>query len=139
MEFSVKVDNTAKVKQELALQVKRALEEAGQFIEGEAMEELNNDPRRIDTGNLRNSITHEVHDDEQAAYIGTNVEYGVYVHEGTGIFATGGKGRKDPWVFKDSKGNWHVTRGMKPNRFLKNAMERNEQQIKEHIKRVLES
>jgi len=28
---------------------------------------------------------------------------------------------------------------MKPNRFLKNAMERNEQQIKEHIKRVLES
>ena len=33
----------------------------------------------VDTGNLRNSITHMVNDGEKAAYIGTNSEYAVYV------------------------------------------------------------
>lgn len=36
-----------------------------------------------DTGNLRNSITHEVDDGEPAVYIGTNVEYAPYVCLGT--------------------------------------------------------
>jgi HK97 gp10 family phage protein len=35
----------------------------------------------VDTGNLRNSITHT--SDGKAAYIGTNVEYGKYVELGT--------------------------------------------------------
>lgn len=35
----------------------------------------------VDTGNLRNSITHQVHD--KTVYIGTNVEYGKYVEAGT--------------------------------------------------------
>lgn len=35
----------------------------------------------VDTGNLRNSITHTR--DEEAAYIGTNVEYAPYVEYGT--------------------------------------------------------
>ena len=36
----------------------------------------------VDTGNLKNSITHTV--DGDTAYIGTNVEYAVYVEMGTG-------------------------------------------------------
>lgn len=88
-----------------------ALEDIGLHIEGEAKEELENTPRRIDTGNLRNSITNEVVDDEKAVYIGTNVEYAIYVHEGT------------------SK--------MDPNRFLKNAVSRNMDQIKDYIKKAL--
>ena len=131
------VDNTAKVKSELNIKILQALNAIGQHIEGEAQEELNNDPRRIDSGNLRNRITHLVDDDEQAVYIGTNVEYGVYVHEGTGIFAAEGNGRKTPWVYQDEDGNWHVTRGMKPNRFLKNAMQRNKKQIKSYLEREL--
>ena len=133
------IDNTKKTKAEMHAQVIKALNAIGQHLEGEAQEELNNDPRHIYTGILKNSITQEVHNDEQAVYVGTNVEYGVYVHEGTGIFATGGKGRKTPWVYKDAKGNWHVTRGMKPNRFLKNAFMRNKDQIKSYIKRELEN
>lgn len=35
----------------------------------------------VDTGNLRNSITHTT--DEDSAYIGTNVEYAPYVEFGT--------------------------------------------------------
>ena len=35
----------------------------------------------VDTGNLRNSITHDA--DQTTAYIGTNVEYAAYVELGT--------------------------------------------------------
>lgn len=37
----------------------------------------------VDTGRLRNSISHVVQDDERAVYIGTNVEYAAYVELGT--------------------------------------------------------
>lgn len=37
----------------------------------------------VDTGRLRNSITHEVDMSEQAAIIGSNVEYAAYVELGT--------------------------------------------------------
>ena len=56
-----------------------ALESIGIHIEGESKEELENTPRRIDTGNLRNSINYQVNDSEKAVYIGTNVEYAIYV------------------------------------------------------------
>lgn len=37
----------------------------------------------VDTGRLRNSITHEVDMSEKAAIIGSNVEYAAYVELGT--------------------------------------------------------
>ena len=37
----------------------------------------------VDTGRLRNSITHMVDDEEKSAIIGTNVEYAPYVELGT--------------------------------------------------------
>ena len=37
----------------------------------------------VDTGRLRNSITHALNMDEEAVYIGTNVEYASYVENGT--------------------------------------------------------
>lgn len=37
----------------------------------------------VDTGRLRNSITHQVSLGESAVYIGTNVEYAPYVELGT--------------------------------------------------------
>ena len=139
MNIGIKVDNTAQVLRELDNKIATILESVGEHIEGEAQEELNNDPRHIDTGNLKNRITHKVENNEDAVYIGTNVEYAIYVHEGTGLYAVSGNGRKTPWAYMDSKGNWHVTRGIKPNRFLKNAMERNADQIKTYIEQQLKS
>ena len=40
----------------------------------------------VDTGDLRDSITHKVIDSEKAAYIGTNSEYATYVEMGTGVY-----------------------------------------------------
>ena len=54
----------------------RALEKIGLVAEGYAKRLC-----PVDTGRLRNSITHTTDDD--AAYIGTNVEYAVYVEMGT--------------------------------------------------------
>ncbi len=34
---------------------------------------------------------------------------------------------KTPWVFKDSKGEWHKTSGMQPSHFLKKAIEKTNQ------------
>lgn len=72
---------------------------------------------RVNTGNLRNSISHAVH--EGVAYIGTNINYALYVEMGTGVYIAGG--RKSPWAFQDADGNWHFTRGIPPSHFLKNA------------------
>ena len=46
------------------------------------------------------------------------------VELGTGIYATGGNGRKSPWVWRDKNGKYHFTRGMKPTHFMKNALSR---------------
>lgn len=136
-------DNSPEFLRELADRIDRTLEAVGIHLEGEAKEELNNAPRRIDTGLLRNSITHAISggppavtaysgdnpskykksgeiphgsysgtapkdpDNQRAVYIGTNVEYAPMVHEGTSRMA--------------------------PNRFLKNAITKNEGQIKEFI------
>lgn len=105
------IDNSQEVLDELALKTEAALTAAGLFLEGEAKLELESDPRRVDTGNLRNSISNEVDTGEKAVYVGTNVEYGIYVHEGT--------------------------RKMAANRFLRNAFTNNEDQTQAIIKGVL--
>ena len=51
-----------------------------------------------------------------------NMEYGPYVELGTGIYAEGGGGRPTPWVYQDSEGNWHHTRGQEPQPYLRPAV-----------------
>lgn len=53
-------------------------------------------------------------------YIGTAVEYGVYVECGTGHYAsTGGGTTKPSWVYKDEFGRWHRAYPQKPRPYLK--------------------
>lgn len=92
----------------------------GQEAEGYAKENLKLFPR-VDTGRLRNSVSHSIDDGETAVYIGTNVEYAPYVEYGTGKYADNGQGRQSPWMYQDAKGQWHWTSGMKPSHFLRDA------------------
>ena len=111
---NVKVtDNTKAYIEAMEAASERILEAIGIEVERAAKRELENAPRRIDTGNLRNSITHAVDMSEDCVYVGTNVEYGIYVHEGTVR--------------------------MTPNRFLRNAVEKNEGAIKEYIEKELKA
>lgn len=91
------------------------------------------------TGNLHNSITHEVVDDEHAVYIGTNNEYAVYVELGTGKYAEGGGGRPTPWVYQDEQGKWHYTHGRKPKPYLKPAVADHKDKYREIIKDAFEN
>ena len=133
------IDHTDDAKRDMARAVEQALEDVGIHLEGEAIQEIQNTPVRVDTGLLKNSITHAVSGhkiakgeykadrprtqtgaietgsyggvqgttDEHSVYIGTNVEYAIYVHEGTSQMA--------------------------PNRFLKNAVTKNEAQIRKWL------
>ena len=102
---------------------------------------------RVDTGALRNSITHAV--DGSAVYIGSNLEHAVWNELGTGLYASQPGGRKGWWVYiegQKSRGRAqsktyatrqeamkvvailrkkglkaHATCGMYPLHFLKNA------------------
>lgn len=73
-------DHSPEVLEELALKITIALELIGQAGENNAKFEITA-LGAVDTGNLRNSITHAT--DKTSAYIGTNVEYAPYVEFGT--------------------------------------------------------
>ena len=103
--------HTDEVKRASEEAIERALTAAGLFLASEAADELENDPRRVDTGRLKGSITSVYEPTEHSVYVGTNVEYAVYVHEGT--------------------------RRMAANRFLKNAFDRNEDQVRAYIEEEL--
>ena len=77
--MSVEVHNNSKeVSENIKSALLRGMEKCGLTAERFAKKLA-----PYDTGNLRNSITHEVDDGEPAAYIGTNVEYAPYVCLGT--------------------------------------------------------
>lgn len=69
-------DNSGLVGEALKKAIERGLEAIGIAAEDHAKKIC-----PVDTGRLRNSITHT--HDENAAYIGTNVEYAPYVELGT--------------------------------------------------------
>ena len=75
MDFKL-TDNSEEVKSAMEKAIARGLEEIGLTAEAYAKLKC-----PVDTGRLRNSITHAVDDD--TAYIGTNVEYAAYVEMGT--------------------------------------------------------
>lgn len=120
-------DNSALAKEEMLSAAVRALEECGLVGEGYAKRLC-----PVDTGNLRNSITHQVDISELLCRIGSNSEYAAYVELGTGIYYPGG--RQTPWVYQDAKGNWHLTHGQRAQPYLKPAVADHVQQYKGIIK-----
>lgn len=105
MTINIVSDNSGAVIEAKDAVVRRAMEAIGIHLEGEAADELENSPRRVDTGRLKGSITHS--SDDRSVTVWTNVEYAIYVHFGT--------------------------RKMDANAFLKNAFEHNMDQIREYI------
>lgn len=77
MDFSF-TDNSDTARAELAMAIPKILEEWGIVAEGYA--KLN---CPVDTGRLRNSITHQRNDEKEYVQIGSNVEYAPYVEYGT--------------------------------------------------------
>lgn len=78
MSLEIREDNSKDYPEKMERAILTALEKIGLTAEGYAKQMA-----PVDTGRLRNSITHQVINDEKAAVIGTNVEYAPYVELGT--------------------------------------------------------
>lgn len=105
--------------------IRRAAEIIGGMAESYAKELC-----PVDTGNLRNSITHTTENNDHTVVIGTAVKYAGYIELGTGKYAEGGGGRQTPWRYHDKKG-WHTTSGMPPRPYLRPAIEKHKDEYKE--------
>ena len=106
----IRENNAELIKQEIHDGILHALEEVGLLAERFAKENLTKN-RSVDTGRLRNSITHAIDAGDMSVVIGTNVEYAQYVELGTR------KPKRDP----------------KP--YLKPAAEEHEQQFAQVFKK----
>lgn len=128
------IDNSKEVLEALFTQKQEALEAMGLAAEGFAKANLTAFPR-VDTGRLRSSVSHARQGDDE--YIGTNVSYAPYVELGTGPYAETsegqpGGGRMDvPWFYKDENGVGHLSYGMRPAHFLKNAVSQHKKELQE--------
>ena len=108
-------------------------------------------------GHIRESIDHTVTYENGVftGRVGSNNEIAIYVHEGTGLYAIEGNGRKDvPWYFPVKDGGelnqkygmpirkingkeFYMTSGQKPNQFLRKAIEENRDFILENFEGIL--
>ncbi|MCM1328833.1 MAG: HK97 gp10 family phage protein [Ruminococcus sp.] len=126
-------DNTQIVREALEMAKLQALTAIGMTAEGYAKEET-----PVNLGTLRNSITHAV--DGDSVVIGTNVEYAAFVEEGTGIYASNGNGRKDPWVyFDEATGKFRLTHGSKPHHMLRKAATEHTDEYKDLVKQAFKA
>lgn len=138
------------LKQEWPRKAKAALEAVGLQAEGDAKLELENKPRRVDTGLLRNSITHAVSGEPPAIseYRGSNESKYPDRKKGIPSGSYSGSAPNDPddklavYIGTNVEYAAMVHEGtdrMQPNRFLKNALQHNqavyEQIIETYLKK----
>ena len=106
---------------EIFLRLRANMETACQVVERDAKIGC-----PVDQGILRADIHHKVTmaPDEVTGIIGNTLSYAPMVHNGSGIYAKDGNGRKTPWVYHAVGGKyagWHTTRGQHPQPYLENA------------------
>lgn len=92
------VDNSDEILRALGEACERGLERCGKKAV-----EYAKDLCPVDTGNLRNSITHTVEDGKKAI-VGTPTKYAIYQELGTGKYAVNGDGK--PTKYQDAQGIW---------------------------------
>lgn len=123
---------------ELPQRTEEQMEQVCLFIEAESKKLC----PAADTGNLRASITHDVVEEEGkiVGYVGSNLDYAPYVHQGTGIYALEGKGRKEvPWTYYDERtGEYKKTKGMEPRPFIQDAIDAHREEIVNYFQGVLD-
>ena len=115
------VRSMANATNQMIQDMEKKMEKACLVVENQAKQ---NCP--VDQGFLRASITSEteVTAEEIVGRTGSNLEYALYVHNGTGIYAVAGDGRKTPWGYTVKAGKhkgFHWTHGQRPNPFLEDA------------------
>ena len=123
--FEQACDNSVNQLQELLMQ---NMELTLDHVAGKAKEKVG-----VGTGALRadtRSLGTEIVGNEVHGAIGNTLDYAIYHHQGTGIYAVNGNGRKTPWVYEDPKTGEKIwTKGSKPNPYLKDTIEQEQSTI----------
>lgn len=112
--------------QDFSIQVKSAMEDKAIAFLEEAAAEIESAARRnsrVDTGQLKGSWTHLVDESAMEATVGSPLENAIWEEFGTGEYAAEGNGRKGGWAYEDGAGDWHFTKGKKPNHTLQKAFD----------------
>lgn len=133
-EVLLKIDEL--IENQLPQALEKSMKDAVLFLEGESKK---NCPAV--KGTLRQSITNEVEVKPNGiyGYVGSNLDYAPYVHQGTGIFALDGNGREEvPWRYQDAQGNWYTTYGMPATPFIQNAIDANRDTVVAYFEGALE-
>ena len=92
----------------------------------------------VDTSNLIENIEYKV--DGEDVYIGTNVEYGIYVEFGTGAENYPGGTPKKTWVYFDElDGEFHIAHPMRARPYLKPAATDHTKEYRDILKDSLEN
>lgn len=86
---------------------------------------------RKDIGDLQTSIVKKVDNSELKGTVSTNSDHAVYNEFGTGRFAEDGTGRATPWVYEHPKYGFVRTEGMKPQPFMRPALNDNKDKLKQ--------
>ena len=125
-------DNSMEGKERLKKAAAKWLLQACILVEGQAVLLA-----PVATSRLKQSIDYIVDDDELVGYVGTNVDYAIYVEFGTGEFAENGNGRKGGWMYKDPSGEWFFTWGIEPQPYLRPAFRQTKGQIEALAKSIV--
>ena len=91
----------------------------------------------VNTGRLKNSISHAVADNDKTVYIGTNVSYAIYHEFGSGKYAEEGTGRQEPWSYQDENGEWHRTSGVPARHFLQYGVTAHQSEYEQMLRNIL--
>lgn len=135
MSNEIKLENVSEIMDRIANIGKKkvsqqALEDACLVVEDAARRKA---PKI--SGELRRSIASRVEGEEGVVY--TPLFYAPYVEYGTGLFAENG-GRKDvPWFYRDDRGEWHSTSGIKPEPYMRPALYESREKILRILKEGL--
>lgn len=136
--ITINIDNL--IENVLPEKIVQALDDTCIYLVQQAQEKCPIGDGSGERGHIRESIDHTITSENGVftGRVGSNNEIAIYVHEGTGIYAIEGKGRKDvPWTYQDRKGKWHSTKGMHPKQFLREAIEENRDFILENFEGIL--
>lgn len=144
LDIFMKNDNTEKVKKQVAERALTALDAAGLQSSSLAKMELQKSPMRVDTGLLRNSITHAV-SGKPAAIGSYSADTPKKGRENSGSYAGSAPAPDDPkkpFVLIGTNVSYCLyvhegTRNMAPNRFIANALRNNTGELEKIIKTVL--
>ncbi|EHI69652.1 HK97-gp10 family putative phage morphogenesis protein [Streptococcus ictaluri] len=126
------INNSSLVKKSIERQAIKGLIEAAMLVEAQAVLLV-----PVDSGALKESIGYKVSESELIAYVGTNVEYAIWVEFGTGEFAEKGNGRKGGWIYQTPDGKTHFTYGNKPSPYLKTAFRKTKKQVQRILEKAL--